>query len=461
MVARNSENLRNGLVLIIGDSIRDPTPIINELKPIAFGFLCYTNLGLSKATELIKEKNIDMSCCFFEHIHGLADKREFFRKCSALLDILQNQCNTKLVALCVDKDNVEALALAAVAANRARSTLQILFENTVLVLDSSESVLLDLLATIVKEFNLSRYKESLIDLKKLNDTARNSKAKSYAGLLSKLALAYLEWDCRRYNEARDSLQNVLELLENTKDDFGHFYDRFKKKINLNIVFLNSLMSNWENLGALDAFFMGVRRYDAGDDLICILSLANSVEFCCRARLIANGIDPDNYHKINQSLEERIGTAAIKFFVEKRFFHVDNLCPTSDEPTKAHVTPGLSFKPGFVDVLHILEAMGDNFFKAITGVIEANENEAFLSVLQLNTLRNKIVHKMGAALDKELPKAIILTEYVLEEYLKLLVTDSPSSFPQLKEDPTESLLYQTNDYVAHLRLNFQDLARGIF
>jgi len=251
------------------------------------------------------------------------------------------------------------------------------------------------------------------------------------------------------------------LVEATKDDFSHVFNYFISKLESNIAFLEMLPNGQPALAAIDAFFNGHRRYDAGDDLVCILTLANSVEFCLRARLLAKEYNPDDASRLNRSLLANFGNRAQEFFVEKKHFRISNFSMNESKSSETMVTPGFSHKPGFVDLLNILEFIDDEFFNEIAPVIEAPENPSFLSVLQLNTLRNKIVHRMGKVHDEDLPKAISLMEFIIERFLNRLLLDYPEIFPQLRLDDTESLVSQASKFETYVRLNLRDLAVGIF
>jgi len=453
--------LKRGIILIVGNSIDNIAQVVDQMNPQSFGFLCYTNVGLAKSTEFVKNLGIDLSCCRFEVMHNISENKEFFKKCTALTDFLRNHCRAEIDAVCVSTENLEALALAAILAHQTQTVLHVTDQGTHLIIDSREAILVDSLSAIVKEFNLFHFKDALADIEKIIPEIRSSKAKAYIFLLTKLASAYFEWDCRRYAEACSRLKEAKELIETTKDDFPHVYDYFISKLKSNIDFLERLARGQPALSAIDAFFNGNRRYDAGDSLICILALANSIEFCLRARLLAKNYDPDDFSKLNQSLRANFGEEAEKFFIEKKHFQVNNFCPNEAESYKANVTPGLSHKPGFLDLLEILEFIDDEFFKEIAGVINAPENPAYLSVMQLNTLRNKIVHRMGTVDDEDLLKAIKLVEYIIERFLSLLVIDYPEIFPQLKQNGSENLISQASEYETYIRLDLRDITMGIF
>jgi hypothetical protein len=452
---------QKGIILILGNSVDGIAQIVRDINPQSFGFLCYTNLGLAKSTEFVKNLGIDLSCCRFEVIHNLSENREFFRKCTTIIDFLRNLCRAEIAAVCVTTENMEALALSAVLAHHIQTVLHIADQAIHLVVDSREVILVDSLSTIVKEFNLFHFKDALEDLEKISSQMKTGKGRAYVFLLTKLASAYYEWDCRRYVEAHKFLKEAKELLEITKDDFFHVYNYFEAKLTANISFVERLSGGQPALGAIDAFFNGNRRYDAGDNLICILALANSVEFCLRARLLAKNYDPDDFSKLNQSLMVNLGEKATRYFVKKKHFQVNNLSPNEAECSKATVTPGFSHKPGFIDLLEILELIDDEFLKDVVGIINAPENPAFLSVMQLNTLRNKIVHRMGTVHDEDLPKAIKLAEYLIEKFLSRLVIDYPEVFPQLRQDGSDNLISQASEFETFIRLDLRDITVGIF
>jgi len=452
---------QKGIILIIGESVDNIAQIVEQINAQTFGFLCYTNLGLATSTEFCRDQGIDLSCCQFEVIRDLSESREFFRKSTALTDFLRNHCRAEIVAVCVSTENPEALAFGAILAHHIQTVLHVVDQNKHFVVDSREAILVDALSTIVKEFNLNHYNDALADIEGISSEIRSSKGKTYISLLMKLASAYNEWDCRRYAEACNHLKEAKELVEATKDDFFHVFDYFTSKLQSNITFLEMLSNGQPALAAIDAFFNGNRRYDAGDNLVCILTLANSVEFCLRARLLAKKYDPDHSSRLNRSLLANFGNQAQEFFVEKKHFRVNNFSMNESRPSETIVTPGFSHKPGFVDLLNILEFIDDEFFNEIAPVIEAPENPSFLSVLQLNTLRNKIVHRMGKVHDEDLPKAINLMEFIIERFLSRLLIDYPEIFPQLKLDDTESLVSQASKFETYVRLNLRDLTVGIF
>lgn len=452
---------QKGVILVVGNSIDEIAKIVGPMSPQSFGFLCYTNIGLAKSTELAKNLGIDLSCCRFEVMYDISENREFFKKCTALIDFLRNHCMSEIVAVCVSAENLEALALGAILAHQTQTVLHIVDQAKHLVIDSGEAIFVDSLSTIVKEFNLFHYKDVLADIEKITPEIRSSKGKAYLSLLTKLANAYSDWDCRRYAEACAYLKEAKEFLETTRDDFSYVYDYFVSKLKANIDFLERLSGEQPALSAIDAFFNGNRRYDAGDNLICVLALANSVEFCLRARLIAKNYDPDDSRKLSRSLLVNFGEKAKEYFVKKKHFHVDDFSMNEGESCRATVTPGISHKPGFVDLLQILELIEDEFFKEIAGLVNAPENPAYLSIMQLNKLRNDIVHKMGTVDDEDLPKAIKLVEYIIERFLSRVVIDIPRIFPMLKQHGSENLISQASEYETYVRLNLRDITVGIF
>jgi len=455
------ETNKAGIILIIGNSACDISQIVRQINPQAFGFLCYTTQGLAKSTDFIKTAGIDLSCCRFEVIQGLAEKREFFRKSTSLIDFLRNHCKAEVAAVCVGTENLEALALAAIVAHQNQAILRVDDPTVHLVIDSGGAMLVDSLSAIVKQFNLFHYRDVLADIENIGPKIKSSKGKVYISFLTKLASAYYDWDCRRYSEACSRLKEVQELLQSTKDDFSHIYDHFTSKFQFNIEFLEKLSGDQTALSSIDAFFNGYRRYDAADNLICILALANSMEFCLRARLVAKGYDPDDFSKLNKSLLQDFGENARKFFIEKKQFQMDTFDLDKSKSYNAIVTPGLSHKPGFMDLLQILEFMGDDFFKEIAGVIDAPENPDYMSIIQLNTLRNRIVHRMGTVTEDELPKAIKLAEYVIEKFLSRMVLDNPKLLPRLKHGNAESLMLKISEYATHVNLNLRDIILGVF
>jgi len=455
------ESSRKGIIFVIGDSFESFSEIIHETNPQAFGLLCYTNQGLAKSTEFLKNNNIDLSCCRFEVVQGLIDKREFFRKSSSLIDFLIYHCKAEVASICVGDRNLEALALAAIVAHQTHTMLRIEDSTVHLKLDSGGAMLVDSLSSIVKEFNLFRYKDVLVDIERISPKIRSSRGKTYVSLLYKLALANYDWDCRRYAQACSTLKEAKDLLEGTRDDFSHVYEYFKTKMQSNIEFLEKLSQNQAILGGIDAFFNGNRRYDAADNLICVLALANSVEFCVRARLISRKYDPDDISKLNKALKRNFGDKAKDFFIRQKIFHVDKFDPEKDQDRNATVSPGFSYKPGFADLLQVLRLVDDNFFKDIAGVIDAPENQDYLSIKQLNSLRNKIVHRMGAVSEEDLPKAIKLAEYVIEKFLARISVDSPRVFAQVSPKNPDSLVLQASRYANHISLDLRDITLGVF
>lgn len=452
---------QKGVILIIGDSVDNIAQLVEQIDPQAFGFLCYTNLGLVTSTKFCRDQRIDLSCCTFEVIHNLSESKEFLRKSTALTDFLRNHLKAEIVAVCVSTENPEAFALGAILAYRIQTALHIVDQANHLIVDPREAILVDALSVIVKEFNLNHYNDALVDIEEISSKIKSSKGKTFISLLMKLAGAYYEWDCRRYAEACTYLKEAKELIEATKDDFTHVFDYFMSKLDLNIAFLEMLFKGQPALAAIDAFFNGNRRYDAGDNLVCILTLANSIEFCLRARLLAKKYNPDDASKLNRSLLANFGDRAKAFFVEKKCFRISNFSLDEAKSSETVVTLGFSYKPGFVDLLDILKLIDDEFLKEIAPVIDTPESPAFLSVVQLNALRNKVVHKVGTVNDEDLPKAIKLVEYVIEKFLNCLAIDFPEVFPQLKLDGTESLISQASAFESYIRLNLRDLAIGMF
>jgi hypothetical protein len=455
------ETDKKGIILILGDSIDGFSEALLETNPQAFGFLCYTNQGLAKSTEFIRGAGIDLSCCQFEVIHGLSDKKEFFRKSAALADFLTNQCRAEITSIYVSADNLEALALAAVVAHQNQTVLRVYDRKVPLVIDSSSAMLLNFLSTIVKEFNLFHYRDVLTDIDTIRPKIKSSKGKVYVSFLATLAQAYHDWDCRRYSEACKGLKKARELLESNKDDFSHIYDYFRSKLQWNIDFLERLSKYQAVLGAIDAFFNGNRRYDAADNLVCILALSNSVEFCLRARMLTRNYDPDDFSNLTKSLIDDFRERAREFFIKHKIFHVKAFYPSKEESVNAVVIPGLSHKPGFLDLLQILELIEDEFFKEIAGIVNAPENADYMGIMQLNTLRNKVVHRMGSVDDEDLHKAIKLTEYVIEKFVYLMAVENPEILPTLKLDGSDSLMLQIAKYATHARLNLRDFTRGMF
>ncbi|MCW3985325.1 MAG: hypothetical protein NWE91_02810 [Candidatus Bathyarchaeota archaeon] len=460
----SSKKKEKGVVVAVGDRVEGFDELLHKIKPKAVGFLIYTKKGFENATNLARSYFPQTRNCEYGTIHDTEKKLDFFSKMHRLINFIERDNFADLETISVRTENLEVLVQCAVCAHQARTRLTVLHEKSVFLLDFHEARLIDSLHSITRAFNLHQYAEVLEEISMVRKDFKTSKIKIYFKFLESLADAYASWDDRVFPDASTKLQQTIAQLGENADDFGKMGSEYQEQLTIQIAFIKKLCSEKPVLrylfGTIDALCNGIRRYEKGDFLVGLLTIANSIEYSLRSRLLMKGYDIEKPSKLSKHLLKEHPEKAKEYLMSVRKFSIDQKSLQMNKgEIVATIKPTFTHKPGFIDMLGLLKFLEDELFAKLSPMIETSATDSFLSLKELNTLRNKVVHNMAAVEKNQVEEALKLARYVIDKFIDVVSVEYPSQMPT--ESREETKLQVLERQASHISLDYRELIKTLF
>lgn len=435
-----------GLAFVVGDSSSGFSHLLSR-KPSVAGFVGIGNKGINNALSLAKSTYPDLLRCKFEALPESPESRQLLACLNSIENFITRDSSCTFEGICVSNENFQTLTLCAIRAHQVRVPLFVVHDQEINELDFRDARLAETVVELVPLFNLHQYQEVLEKIQKTTKEYRRAKVRTYFQMMSLLAEGYQSWNERNFAESKSKLEQAMKVIRDSSEDFRGIGETLIGELGKNLLFLESLLANGRRLSftsPVDALYGGVRRYEMADYLMALITLANAIEFIFQLRLAEHGLHVESPSDLNKALKKKLGSAADEYFSSKRKYG----------GPYGEVRLGFSYKPGFMDMIDLLKLVKDPLIDKLSGLIERDENKdgSISSVVALNNLRNRIVHKMGEVTRDQVEQSIRLVEVFVEEFVKLTAEKMP-----LNVRNGDDILGTLEPYARHISLDARDFS----